>query len=141
MFILFIYISDVTPFLVSPSPASLYEVLPTCPPAPTSVSYRSLMLGHQAFTGPRGSPPSYPLLHIQLKPCPVPPSSSGFVANPFSSFSPCPNFSIEVPTLSPMLGCVHPHLYWSGSGRASQDTAIPGSCQQALLCISNSVWV
>jgi hypothetical protein len=28
-----------------------------------------------------------------------------------------------------MFGCIHPHLYWSGS------------CQQALLGISNSVWV
>jgi hypothetical protein len=33
------------------------------------------------------------------------------------------------------------HLYWSGSGRASQETATSGSCQQALLGISNSVWV
>jgi hypothetical protein len=33
-------------------------------------------------------------------------------------------------------GCLH--LYWSGSGL---ETAISGSCQQALLGISNSVWV
>jgi hypothetical protein len=39
-----------------------------------------------------------------------------------------------------MVGCKHPHLYWSGSARASQETAIPGSCQQLLLGISNSVW-
>jgi hypothetical protein len=42
---------------------------------------------------------------------------------------------------SPMVGFEHPHLYWSGSGRASQETAVSGSCQQALLGISNSVWV
>ena len=30
-------------------------------------------------------------------------------------------------------GFEYPHLYLSGSGRASQGTAIPGSCQQALL--------
>ena len=35
----------------------------------------------------------------------------------------------------------HPRLYWSGSGRTSQETAISGSCQQAILGISNSVWV
>jgi hypothetical protein len=40
-----------------------------------------------------------------------------------------------------MFGCGHPHLYWSGSGRASWGTAISGFCQQVLLGISNSVWV
>jgi hypothetical protein len=40
-----------------------------------------------------------------------------------------------------MYGCVHPHQYWSGSGSASQGTTIQGFCQQALLGISNSVWV
>ena len=53
--------------------------------------------------------------------------------NPFSSFSPSPNSSIGVPT--------HPHLYWTVSDRASQETAVSGSCQKALLGISNSVWV
>jgi hypothetical protein len=43
--------------------------------------------------------------------------------------------------LSPMVGCKHPHLYWSGSSRASQETAVSGSYQQVLLGISNSVWV
>jgi hypothetical protein len=43
--------------------------------------------------------------------------------------------------LSPMVVCKHPHLYLSGSGRASQETAISGSCQQTLLGINNSVWV
>ncbi|KRY63267.1 hypothetical protein T4D_13543 [Trichinella pseudospiralis] len=28
-----------------------------------------------------------------------------------------------------MFGCVYLHLYLSGSGRASQETAISGSCQ------------
>jgi len=37
--------------------------------------------------------------------------------------------------LSQMGGCEHPHLYLSSSGRASQGTAIPGSCQQVLLGI------
>jgi hypothetical protein len=40
-----------------------------------------------------------------------------------------------------MVGCERPHLFWSCSGRAFQGTAIPGSCQQALLGISKSIWV
>jgi hypothetical protein len=40
-----------------------------------------------------------------------------------------------------LVGCEYLHLYWSGAGRASQARAIPGSCQQALLGISNSVLV
>ena len=38
-----------------------------------------------------------------------------------------------------MVGCKYLHLYWSGAGRTSQGTAIPGSCQQVLLGISDSV--
>jgi hypothetical protein len=52
-----------------------------------------------------------------------------------------PNSSIGVPVLSPMVGCKHPHLCWSGSGRASQQTAVSVFCQQAFLGICNSVWV
>jgi hypothetical protein len=54
--------------------------------------------------------------------------SSYEVSNSFSSYNPFPNIPIGVPVLSPMFDCVHPHLYWSCSGRASQGTAIPGSC-------------
>jgi hypothetical protein len=43
--------------------------------------------------------------------------------------------------LSMMNSYEHPHLYWSGYGRASQETAISGSCQQVLLGTSYSVWV
>jgi len=67
--------------------------------------------------------------------------SSYRVINPFISFNPSPNSSIGVPTLSPMVGCKHSPLYLSCSGRTSQETAISGSCQQALLGISSSVWV
>jgi hypothetical protein len=38
-----------------------------------------------------------------------------------------------------MVGCEHPPLYLSGSGRASQETVIR-SCQLAPLSICNSVW-
>jgi len=40
-----------------------------------------------------------------------------------------------------MVGWEHPPLYLSGTDRASQETAISGSCQQALVGIHNSVWV
>ena len=48
---------------------------------------------------------------------------------PSSSFSPFSNSSIEDTMLSPMVGCEHLPLYLSGSGRASQETTISGSCQ------------
>jgi hypothetical protein len=60
---------------------------------------------------------------------------------PLSSFSPFSNSFIGDPVLSPMVGCKHPPLYLSGSGRASPETAISGSCQQALVGICNSVQV
>ena len=63
------------------------------------------------------------------------------VANHFSSFMSFSNSSIGNPELSPMVGCEHPPLYLSGSGRASQETAIAGTCQQAFLGIHNSVWI
>ena len=43
--------------------------------------------------------------------------------------------------LCPMDGCKHILMYFLGTGRASQETAISGSCQQALVGINNSVWV
>ena len=57
----------------------------------------------------------------------------------FSVFS--PNSFFGFPGLSLMVDCEHSHLYWSGSGRITQKTAIPGSSQQVLLVISNSIWV
>jgi hypothetical protein len=58
---------------------------------------------------------------------------------PFKLLSPLSISSIGVPVLSP--GFEHLTLCLSGSGTASQETAITGSCQQALLGICNSVWV
>jgi hypothetical protein len=43
------------------------------------------------------------------------------------------------PRLSLKVACEHPPLYLSGSGRASQETAISGSCQHALLGIHKSI--
>jgi len=61
------------------------------------------------------------------------------LANPFSSFSPFSNSSNGDPVLSSMVGCSHPPLYLSCSGRAFQ--AISGSYKYALLGISNMIWV
>jgi hypothetical protein len=63
------------------------------------------------------------------------------VANPIASFSPFSNSSIGDSMLSLVAGFEHLPLYLSGSGRASQEPAISGSCQHALLGIHNSVWV
>ena len=43
--------------------------------------------------------------------------------------------------LSPMVGCEYPPLYLPGSGRSSQEIAVSGPFQQALLGICNSIWV
>jgi hypothetical protein len=64
-----------------------------------------------------------------------------WVANPFSSFMPFSSSFIGNPMLSSMVGCKYPFLYLSDSDRASQETAISGSCQQALVGIHNSVWI
>ena len=64
-----------------------------------------------------------------------------YYVRPLHLFQPFPNSSVGVPVLSLMVGCEHPHLYWLGSGRDSQETAVSGSCQQALPDISNSVCV
>ena len=61
--------------------------------------------------------------------------------NPFNSFSPFPNFLYWVPLINLMVDFKHPHLIWSGSGRVFQETAIPVSCLQELLDITNTVWV
>ena len=41
---------------------------------------------------------------------------------------------------SPMDGCEHLLLHFSGTDRASQETALSGSCQLALVGIQNIVW-
>jgi hypothetical protein len=54
---------------------------------------------------------------------------------------PSPTPPSGTPILSSMVGCGHPPLCFSGSGRASQETAISGFHQQALLSIHNSIRV
>jgi hypothetical protein len=62
------------------------------------------------------------------------------VEKPLSSFSPFSKTSVWDTLLSPMVGCKHPPLHLSGSSRASQETGISASCQQAVVDIHNSVW-
>jgi hypothetical protein len=62
-------------------------------------------------------------------------------ANPFSSLGPFSSFFIEDPMLCPMDDCEHPLLYLPGTGRISQETAISGSCHEALIGICHSICI
>jgi hypothetical protein len=133
---------------------------------PLPLSYPGISLHWAIEPSPRASPPTdvqqgHPLLYMRLEHGSfhvyslvggLVPGSSGrgsgwyislfllWGANPFGSFSPFSNFSTGYP-VCPMIGCEHSLLHLSDSGRASQETAIPGSCQQALVGIHNSVQV
>jgi hypothetical protein len=104
------------------------------------------------FAKPRASPPTdgrlgYPLLHMQLETqlwgvlvssyC----CSPYRVADPFSSLGTFSSSFIRDPVFHPLDDCEHPLLYLPGTGIASQEIAISGSCQQNLSGICNSVWV
>ena len=132
-----------------------------------SPSWHSPTLQHQAFTGTRASPPidaqqGHPLLHMQLEPW-VPPCvlfawwfspwelqgwglvgryccSSYGVANPFSSLGPFSNSSNRDPLLSSMVGFQHPPLYLSGSGKASQESAIYFVASTIVSGFGNCIW-
>jgi hypothetical protein len=66
--------------------------------------------------------------------------SSYRATNPFSFLGTFSSYFIEDPVLHPMDGCEHSLLYESGTGRASQETVISGSRQQALIGIHNGIW-
>ena len=63
------------------------------------------------------------------------------LANAFRSLVPFSSTFTGDPVLHPIDSCEHPLLCFSGTGRAYQETAISGSCQQALVGIHDSVWV
>jgi hypothetical protein len=152
-----------SPFLVSP-PKNPYLF----PHSPAHQLTHSCFLGHRNFTGPRDSPPinnplGHPLLHMQLESW-VPQCvffgwwvysqgalgvlinsycwSSYWAANPFSSLGPFSRSFIEDPVLRSMDRYEHPLTYLSVTGRVSQETAISGSYQQALvgICIGGCIW-
>jgi hypothetical protein len=57
--------------------------------------------------------------------------SSYRAADPFSSLGTFSSSFIGDPVLCPIDDCEHPLLYFPGTGIASQETAILGSCQQS----------
>jgi hypothetical protein len=148
--IFFIYISNDIPKApyTLPPPTAL---LPN-PPTPASWSWHSPVLGHTIITMPRASPPihgrlGHLLLHMQLEThlWMVLVSSYCYsfykVADPFSSLGTFSRSSIGGPVIHPIADCEYPRLYFPGTGTASQETAISGSCQQNLAGVCNSVWV
>jgi hypothetical protein len=64
--------------------------------------------------------------------------SSYGAANPFSSLGTFSSSFIGDPVLGLMDDCEHPLLYLPGTDRAPQETAISGSCPQALVGICHS---
>jgi hypothetical protein len=160
--IFFIYISNVIPFqettyLIPPNPESVrvltHPLMPSCPGIPL----------HWGMESPRAQGLLFPLkfknaagdmghymctlwLLVQFLGAPGVLGgcycfSPDGTAKPLSSFSPFSNSCIRNTALSPMDGCKHKPVYLSDSDRASQETAISGSCQQTLHDILNSVWV
>jgi hypothetical protein len=102
------------------------------------------------FTRPRASPPivgrlGHPLLHMKLETqlwrVLVSSDCCSFyrVADPFSSWGTFSSSFIRVPVFHQINDCEHPLLYLPGTGIASQETAMSGSCQQNLGGICNSV--
>ena len=98
------------------------------------------------FARPRASPLidgrlGYPLLHMQLETQLWGVLVSSYccsfyrAADPFSFLGTFSSSFVGDPVLSPVNGCEHPLLYLPGTGRASQETAILGSSQQAFVGI------
>jgi hypothetical protein len=67
--------------------------------------------------------------------------SSYRVADPFSTLGIFSSSFIRGPLFHPIDDCEHPLLYLPGTGIASQERAMSGSCEQNLAGICNSVWV
>lgn len=94
------------------------------PTRPSSATYAAGVMDHGLVPGSCGG------LVLLLWDCKL-----------FSSFNAFSNSSNEAPILSSMAAYQHPPLYLSCSGRTTQKTAISGSCQHALIDITNIVWV
>jgi hypothetical protein len=147
-----------SPFLVShPKPPYSLPLL-TNPPTPASWPWHSPTLGHRAFIGQRASPPiddwlGHPLLYMQLEPWVPPCVFFGWWFSPWELWeywlvhNVVPPMGLQTPStpwvsfigdpvLSPMVGFEDPPLYLSGTGGASQVTAITGS-DRVLICVSD----
>jgi hypothetical protein len=142
--IFFIYISNAIPKV----PYTLHPALLPNLPTPASWPWHSPVLGHMIFTRPRASPPiddrlGHSLLHMQLETqfwgvlvssyC----CSSYRVADPFSSLVIFSSSFISSPVFHPIADCENPLLYLPGTGIASQEIALSGSCQ---LNLAGSCW-
>jgi hypothetical protein len=125
-----------------------------CPaPLPTHSHFLALAfpcIGAYKVCNPRGLSSSHSqighlLLHMQLETRALGVLVSSYccstyrVANPFRSLCAFSSFSIGGPVFHLIDDCEHPLLYLPGTGIASQKIAIPGSLQQNLAGICNSV--
>jgi hypothetical protein len=118
------------------------------PPTPASCPGQFPELGHVIFTRQRASSLidgqlGHPLLHLQLWGILVTSycCSSYSVAVPFSSLGRLSSFFIGGPVFHRIDDCEHPFLYLPGTGLASQETTISGTCQQNPADICNSVCI
>jgi hypothetical protein len=137
---IYLYFKCCPPFLASspPPPPRLYEG--AYPPTPTSRHLPSTSL-HWGIEPPQNQGPllpimsdksilcyiwgwSYGSLHVYSSVGGLVPGSSGesgwLILLIFRWCCNLPNSSIGIPALSLMVGCEHPHLYWSDIGRASR---------------------
>jgi hypothetical protein len=144
--IFFIYISNAIPKVPYTLPQSCSPTHPLPLPGPGIPMY----CGHMIFSIPRASPPidgrlGHPLLCRQLetKRAGVLVSSYFYssyrAADPFSFLGIFSSSFIRGPVLHPIDDCEHPLLYLPDIGRASQERAVSGSCQQNFSGICNSV--
>jgi hypothetical protein len=157
-----------SPFLVFPLKNSY--PLPT-PHSRFSPTYPPLLLGsgiplYFGIEPSQASPPiddqlGHPLLHMQLEPRVTLCVFFDWWFSPRELWGHCLVYIVVLPRglqtpsaplvlfLAPSLGTLcsiqwmteYPLLYLSGTGRASEETAKSGSCQQALAGICHSVWV
>jgi hypothetical protein len=166
MDIFFIYISNIFPFPGLPfrNPLSHTPCLYEGAPPPTHSHPPALTFPN---SGLMVSPPTdvqqvHPLPHMWPAPWVSPCvffgwwSSSWELLGVWSVDTVAPSMGLQTPSapsvpsptppsgtsrLGSMVVCELPPLYLSGSGRASQETAILDSYQQALPSIHNNVWV
>jgi hypothetical protein len=133
-------------FLI-PSPTLLPK-----PPTPASWPWSFPVLGAYNLCKTKGlschdGQLGHLLLHMQLETSAQKVLISSYccfsyrVTEPFSSLDTFSSSSIGDPVFHPKDDCEHPLLYLPGTGIASQEKAISGSCQQNLAVICNSVCI
>ena len=138
--------------MLIPSPLYAPPTLLPNPHTPVSWPWHSPVLGHVIVTISRTSPPidgqlGHPLLHMQIETqlwgggVLFSELVSLYVADPFSSLGTFSSSFIKEPVFHPIDDCEHPLLYLPGIGITSQETVIPGSCQQNLAGICDSVCI